>query len=102
MQSITVDDNPVNSSYQRPSADIWNHNYKNVFLGGDARQIGADLYNFTPNHNFRDYDFEYRSNPDLLSTEYKMLFNLFDPGPTYTFADMVYWWNNGQGRPDES
>ena len=85
----------VNSSYGYDVANVWNYNYYHVFWGAVARPSGStDLTR--PKVNFVDYDFEYQSDGSG-KRAYKLLYSFYDPG--YSQTDMVYWWNNGNGRP---
>ena len=84
----------LNNSYSYDNANVWNYNYKNVYCGRVARTSGEDLT--IPKVNFVDYDFEYQSDGSG-NRAYKILYSFYNPG--YSQADMVYWWNNGNGRP---
>jgi|GEM_PF-5875390 len=85
----------LNNSYGYDDANVWNYNRTNVWEGAVARPAGSTEYT-RPKVNFVDYDFEYQSDGSG-KRGYKMLFTYYNPG--YSQADMVYWWNNGNGRP---
>jgi hypothetical protein len=84
---------PIGSP-EAENSNAWNNNYKDPYLGGEARPTGGDVNK--PKVNFIDLDFEYQSDKSG-KRGYKMLFDASNPG--YSQADMVYWWNNGNGRP---
>lgn len=84
----------LNSKYSAGNANVWNYNYRDPFFGRSARQSGEDIT--IPKQNFIDEDFEYQSDGSG-KRAYKMLFTPYNIG--YSQEDMVYWWNDGNGRP---
>ena len=74
-------------------SDVWNNNYFQWFIGMESPR-GSDLTQ--PKDPFIDQELEYQSDHSG-NRGYTSLLTLYNPGLPQ--ADMVYWWNNGNGRP---